>query len=101
MINASEKELEIIKNIIKKYLPNCEVRVFGSRITKKFKKFSDIDMALVSPNKIDTLALAHIKLDFEDSDLPYRVDILDWNTISPEFKKVIEKKYEVLNLMLH
>jgi len=30
------------------------------------------------------------------SDLPFRVDILDWNAISPEFKKVIEQGYEVI-----
>ncbi|MES2614947.1 MAG: nucleotidyltransferase domain-containing protein [Bdellovibrionota bacterium] len=96
MINASTKELEIIKNIIHQYLPNCEVRVFGSRITSKFKKFSDIDLALVTPNKIDFGVLSSIKSDFEESDLPYRVDVLDWNAISPEFKQVIEKSYEVL-----
>lgn len=98
MINASNEELIIIKNILKKYCSNCEVRVFGSRITNKFKKFSDIDIALVSKTKIDLATLSLIKSDFEESNLPYRVDILDWNMITPEFQKIIEKKYEILNL---
>jgi len=36
-----------------------------------------------------------IREDFEESDLPFRVDILDWHTISAEFKANIEAKFEV------
>ena len=31
------------------------------------------------------------------SDLTYRVDILDFNAISESFRKVIEKKYKILS----
>lgn len=29
-------------------------------------------------------------------DIPIRVDFVDWNTISDEFKEVINQKYEVI-----
>ena len=40
--------------------------------------------------------LRHLKEAFEESDLPFRVNVLDWHEISPEFQKVIEKAYEVI-----
>ena len=40
--------------------------------------------------------LRRLKEAFEESDLPFRVDVLDWHAISDRFHKVIEKKYEVL-----
>ena len=33
---------------------------------------------------------------FEESDIPIRVDVLDWHMISPEFQSVINKGYEVI-----
>ena len=33
---------------------------------------------------------------FEASDLPFRVDVLDWHRISESFHKVIEQAYEVI-----
>lgn len=35
---------------------------------------------------------------FENSDLPFRVEVLDWYNISDEFRKVIEKNYVVLDI---
>jgi len=35
---------------------------------------------------------------FQESGLPFRVDVLDWHAISPEFRQVIKRKYEVLKV---
>jgi hypothetical protein len=41
--------------------------------------------------------LAQIQEAFQESSLPYRVDVLDWFAISPEFQKVIENAgYEII-----
>jgi len=40
--------------------------------------------------------LARLKEDFEESDIPFRVEILDWNGISREFQKVIKRHCEAL-----
>ncbi|MDD5687019.1 MAG: nucleotidyltransferase domain-containing protein [Elusimicrobia bacterium] len=96
MISVSPLHLKIIKEILHKYVPNCEVRVFGSRITDTVKNYSDLDIVIVSENKLSKKNLYSLKEAFEESDLPFRVDVLDWNNISPEFREVISKKYEVL-----
>ena len=33
---------------------------------------------------------------FEESDLPFRVDIVDYNTVSEAFRAIIEEKYEIV-----
>ena len=53
-------------------------------------------MAVVGEEKLDWHVIANLKYAFEESDLPYRVDVLDWHSTSPEFRKVIEKGYEVV-----
>ena len=96
MIDIHPDHLEIITDILKQFAPGCEVRAFGSRVTGMAKKHSDLDLAVAGKQKIDHKQMSQLKEAFEESDLPFRVDVLDWNGISPEFRQVIETKYEVL-----
>ena len=49
-------------------------------------------------NTLDWRILAELKEAFQESELPFRVDLLDWNAISDEFRTVIEKSgYEVIS----
>lgn len=54
------------------------------------KKYSDIDIALKSPNLNENILLKIIN-DFENSTLPYEVDVLDLNNISETFRQHIEQ----------
>lgn len=96
MINVTEQELTIILAVIEKYIPNCEVRAFGSRIKGKIKAYSDLDLAIVGQGKLDSNMIFDMKEVFQESELTFRVDLLDWYTVSPEFQKVIEAEYEVI-----
>lgn len=78
-------------DILNRNVPDCEIRIFGSRITRKAKKYSDIDLAIAGKEKLTPKLLEKIKDEFSNSNLPYTVDILDWYTISDEFRKVIEQ----------
>lgn len=97
MIEITPAHLQIVLNILERLAPKCEARVFGSRYIRKAKKYSDLDIVLVGKEKLDWRQMAKIKEAFEESTLPYRVDVLDWQAISPEFRKVIEDHgYEVI-----
>ena len=85
-----------IQAILQKRVPFAEVRVFGSRVTGTAKKHSDIDLAIVSKSPLESSVLSQLKIDFEESDLPFRVDLLDWHAISDCFRELILKKYEVI-----
>ena len=91
MINLRQDHLMMVKDILLKYAPEIKVGVFGSRATEKIKPHSDLDLILIGKTKIDLQTMANLETAFEDSDLPFRVDIVDWNRIEEDFKKAIEK----------
>lgn len=96
MISISGEHLKIVLDILDKFVPECEVRAFGSRYKWTAKNYSDLDIVIVGKEKLDWGKVADIREAFEESDLPFRVDVLDWNGISSDFKKVIGEGYEVL-----
>ncbi|MGC9994384.1 MAG: nucleotidyltransferase domain-containing protein [Terriglobia bacterium] len=96
MIDLSPQHLQTVRAILDRHVPNCEVRAFGSRTNGSAKHYSDLDLAVVAPTKLNPETLRQLKEAFEESDLPFRVDVLDWHETSPEFQKVIEKAYEVI-----
>ncbi len=86
------KELIIVRDILEKYLDyNCKVWVFGSRAKSTSLFNSDLDLALECQSKINLKTMTQIKISFEDSRLPYSVDIVDINAIKPYFKEIITK----------
>jgi uncharacterized protein len=96
MINLEEEYLNDIKKILKDIVPDYEVLVFGSRVNGKSWKYSDLDLAIKGENPVDFRIIEKLKDALSESNLPIMVDVIDWNNISEEFKKVIEKGYEVI-----
>lgn len=96
MIAVSPFELEIILDIAKKHVPDCDVLAFGSRHKWTNEETSDLDLAVRGKGKIGFEIIGNMKEDFMESDLPFRVDVLDYHTISSEFRSVIDAGYEVI-----
>lgn len=93
-----EKTIETIKDIAFRFLnPETDkVFIFGSRAIRSARKFSDIDLGIKSNHRIDLATIGKLNEAFEESDLPYRVDIVDFSTTTEQFKNVATKK--VINL---
>jgi len=87
MIDINDKHLRMVKEILKKY--SYTFYAYGSRSKNKARKSSDLDLCYKEeiPEKI----LFRIKDEFEESDLPFKVDIVKWENMSPGFQKLIEK----------
>lgn len=96
MIDVAHNHLLSIKHILQKHIPDIEVRAFGSRVSGTAKQYSDLDLVIMGERKIDAKVLMQLQEDFEESDIPFRVEILDWHSIAGEFKKIIEQRYEVI-----
>lgn len=87
------KTKDSLKKVIFSFLKpsECQVFIFGSRASDKAKKFSDIDIGIKSSRKIPWWKITSIEEAFEESDLPYTVDVVDFNLVSEKFKQVAEK----------
>lgn len=96
MIDLNPKHFETVQHILAKHVPGCEVRAFGSRVKWTAKDYSDLDLAVVGSKPLSWKQRGQLAEAFEESDLPMRVDVLDWHTISEEFKKIITEEYEVI-----
>ena len=96
MIDLSPYQLEIVLNILKKHVPQFEVRAFGSRYKWTAKDYSDLDLVIVGNAILDRKIIYDLQEAFSESDLPIRVDVLDWYAISDEFKQIINQGYEVI-----
>lgn len=93
-IDLQPEDLLIVQEILARHVPDCEVRVFGSRINGLAKAFSDLDLVIVCAEPLSRELLGRIEFAFEDSYLPFRVDVLDWWDLDEAFRTVIQNRNE-------
>ena len=62
--------------------------LFGSRSTAVHHRYSDIDIGIEGKTPVPTSIMARITDALEESDLPVRVDVVDFSRVTPEFAKV-------------
>jgi len=99
MFGLEDRHINFIKETLKQYVPNPEAEfyIFGSRADGRYKKYSDVDIAVNSPdftldNKLKLLSY------FENSAFPYEVDIVDLNNITEDFKNLIKDNLVLLEI---
>ena len=95
-IDLDSALLRKVQVILEEYAPICEIWAFGSRVRKGAKPFADLDLAIISPQRLSARQLAVLANAFEESDLPIKVDLLDWNSTNPDFQKRIAEEHEVI-----
>lgn len=84
--------LKIVQNILQAFIPEREVWAFGSRAKGTAKRYSDLDLCVLGEAPLSFQTLGLMEEAFDLSDLPYKVDLVDWATTSESFRKIIEKE---------
>ena len=98
-VDIRPDQLEIVQHILLKHMPaGVKVWVFGSRANWTTKDSSDLDLALEGQGKLSHKVLGALKDAFEDSSLPYTVDVVDFNRIGDSFKQIVESQRTPLPL---
>lgn len=95
-----EKYIKFLSKILCKYFSNNQAKfyIFGSRAKGTYKEYSDIDIAIdMSGTKIPDGLLSKISFEFENSTLPYEVDIVDLNSVSDNFRSLIVENLVEIN----
>jgi type I restriction enzyme S subunit len=91
MLDVSPTHLEIVRAILRNHVPDLEVFAFGSRVQGTARRYSDLDLAVMTQAPLCFAVLGALQEDFSASDLPFRVDILDWAATQDSFRRVIER----------
>lgn len=89
MIDIRPDQWQIVRNILHKHVPHYEVWAFGSRAKWTAKPYSDLDLAIITDKPLSLDITAALNEDFSESDLPWKVDVVDWATTSESFRKII------------
>ena len=100
LIEITPEELDTVKQILRKHLPaGILIWVFGSRAINTAKEFSDLDIALQKEDgqRLNSSIIIKIMDEFEESYLPYKVDVIDYNTASGIFKQNVDSQKVLLN----
>ena len=95
-IDVGPADLETVRRILREHAPGLEAWAFGSRVSWTARGTSDLDLALMTAEPLDIARMAALKAAFTESDLPFRVDIVEWASTSESFREVIESDHVVL-----
>ncbi len=99
MIAITKDERDFIEKAFKVFLPTgTTVYYFGSRVSGQHRQYSDLDIAIKTPQPIQDGTLSNLKATFEGSDLPFRVDLTDYSTLSDEFRGIVDATSEKVSL---
>ena len=91
-LQLSPEHLRMVREVLAHWLPDAQVLAFGSRVTGAARKFSDLDLAIVSSTPLDWRLLGKVRDAFEDSDLPMCVDLVDWSQADAGFKAMVGRQ---------
>ena len=98
-VDIRPDHLVIVQDILRKHLPaGVRVWVFGSRANWNTKDSSDLDLALQGDNALSHKLLGVLQDAFEDSPLPYTVDVVDLRRISESFRRIVESERTPLSV---
>jgi type I restriction enzyme S subunit len=90
-INLPEDHRRLVLGIIAAHLPRGSMAwVFGSRATVgRARPLSDLDLAIDAGRRLALDEVAALVEAFSESDLPYKVDVVDWRGIDERFRQTI------------
>ena len=87
---------KIVRDILRQHVPGHAVWAFGSRARGTAKRYSDLDLAVVTDQPLPWRVMARLAEAFVESDLPWRVDVVDLADLPPHMRRVIEHEKVVV-----
>ncbi|MHB1461581.1 MAG: nucleotidyltransferase family protein [Armatimonadota bacterium] len=90
-VDIAPEHLQIVRDILNRHVPQHHVMVFGSRAKGTARRYSDLDLALMAESRLPFSVQCALEEEFEESDLPYRVDVIDFAGCSESFQRIITR----------
>jgi len=88
-IDIRQDQWVIVQGILQKHVPQFAVWAFGSRAHWTAKPYSDLDLVVITRQPLPLQTSANLSDDFAESDLPWKVDVVDWASTRESFRKII------------
>ena len=94
-IDLTGAQLQLVDDLLSTYVPRMEVWAFGSRVKWTSNPASDLDLVVLASSD-PTQRVARLRAAFDESNLPFRVDLHIWGDLPESFHDNIAKDYLVL-----
>ena len=98
MIDAPVTAVNAVLDTLSRHVPDREIRVMGSRVTGRAKPFSDLDLVVMGDEPLSLRARGELRDAFDESNLPFAVDIIEWASSSDAFRRVITQRAQPFRL---
>ncbi|WP_052050906.1 nucleotidyltransferase family protein [Leptolyngbya sp. KIOST-1] len=85
----------MVLTLRQKYLPGTAVWAYGSRVKGTARPHSDLDLVVFASPQLRR-AIPDLREAFEESDLPFRVDLFGWDELPESFHRAIAADHRVL-----
>ena len=93
----SDNTISSLYSIFTKYHGIKQVVLYGSRAKGNYRTGSDIDLTIKTDNNFTHNDLLHMANDFDDSNIPYLIDVSIYEKLSnPDLKNHIDRVGKVL-----
>ena len=94
-IDITAGQRKTLLALLKRHLPNTTAWVYGSRVKWTSRPQSDLDLVVFTTPDQER-RVSELREAFEESNLPFRVDLLVWRTIPEQYRKQIEADHVAL-----
>ena len=94
-IDITAKQRKIVTDLLERHLPNTTAWVYGSRVKWTARPQSDLDMVVFATPEQNG-RVSDLREAFEESNLPFRVDLFVWAAVPEQFRKQIKSEHVVL-----
>jgi len=88
-VDITPRDREILLSLLARYLPDTTVWAYGSRVAGGSMPWSDLDLVFFSGTE-QKQQVSSLKEALEESNLSFRVDLLEWDSLPDSFKANIE-----------
>jgi uncharacterized protein len=92
MIELASRYVQQVWRIAQNHVPYCNVYIFGSYARGTACLNSDVDLAILGREPLGIEKMLRLKEAYENSDLPFLVDVVDWSEANPRFKAMVESQ---------
>ena len=91
MENIDRATQDKIVSLVTALIPGVKIYLFGSRARQTHSKWSDIDLALDGGCQLPNAKVDEIKSVLEATNMPYKVDVLDFYSVSADMQASIKR----------
>lgn len=93
LIDVEPHHLEMVQSVLSRHVPYKVVWAYGSRVKWTATERSDLDIVVFNASDRE---LGNLKDAFDESEIPFIVQVLNWESIPDDFKENIKQKYYIL-----